>query len=68
MSHAALLLQEGGLSMVREPDSSGMGVITPEAESPIGAVRRKGGFTQAEFARIMGVTLMTLQEWEQTPQ
>ncbi len=31
---------------------------------PIVAVRQMAGFSQAEFARILGVTVGTLQEWE----
>ena len=33
-------------------------------DPPIVAVRQMAGFSQAEFARILGVTVGTLREWE----
>lgn len=32
---------------------------------PIPAIRRRTGLSQAEFARLLGVSVRTLQEWEQ---
>lgn len=32
---------------------------------PVSAVRKSTGLSQAEFARLLGVSLRTLQEWEQ---
>lgn len=32
---------------------------------PVSAVRENTGLSQAEFARLLGVSLRTLQEWEQ---
>ncbi len=32
---------------------------------PVSAVRESTGLSQAEFARLLGVSLRTLQEWEQ---
>jgi putative transcriptional regulator len=33
--------------------------------SPITAARQKSGLSQSQFAELMGVSLRTLQEWEQ---
>jgi putative transcriptional regulator len=33
--------------------------------SPIVAARQKSGLSQSQFAELMGVSLRTLQEWEQ---
>lgn len=33
--------------------------------SPVISARKKSGLSQAEFARLLGVSLRTLQEWEQ---
>lgn len=32
---------------------------------PVSVVRENTGLSQAEFARLLGVSLRTLQEWEQ---
>ena len=32
---------------------------------PISDIRRRTGLSQAEFARLLGVSVRTLQEWEQ---
>lgn len=32
---------------------------------PISAIRGRTGLSQAEFARLLGVSVRTLQEWEQ---
>jgi len=33
--------------------------------SPIAEARHKAGMSQAEFAKLLGVSVRTLQEWEQ---
>ena len=33
--------------------------------SPVISVRKKSGLSQAEFAKLAGVSVRTLQEWEQ---
>jgi putative transcriptional regulator len=33
--------------------------------SPIISARKKSGLSQAEFAKLLGVSVRTLQEWEQ---
>jgi len=32
---------------------------------PVGSIREKTGLTQSRFARLLGVSVRTLQEWEQ---
>ena len=32
---------------------------------PVAAVREKTGLSQSQFARLLGVSVRTLQEWEQ---
>ena len=32
---------------------------------PVAEIRHRTGLSQAEFARLLGVSLRTLQEWEQ---
>lgn len=41
---------------------AGLGAVV---YSPIIAARQKSGLSQAQFAALMGVSLRTLQEWEQ---
>ena len=41
---------------------AGLGTVV---YSPIIAARQKSGLSQAQFATLMGVSLRTLQEWEQ---
>ncbi len=38
---------------------------TPVAVSPVVAVRIKSGLSQSQFAALLGVSVRTLQEWEQ---
>ncbi len=33
--------------------------------SPVISARKKSGLSQAEFAKLLGVSIRTLQEWEQ---
>ncbi len=43
------------------------GGTVSDPEHPVVAARRKVGLTQDEFARILGITVRTLQGWEQSP-
>jgi len=42
--------------------NAGRGTVV---DSPIIATRRQSGLSQAQFAALMGVSVRTLQEWEQ---
>jgi putative transcriptional regulator len=44
---------------------AGRGKRVIVAVSPAAAARQKSGLSQAEFARLLGVSVRTLQDWEQ---
>lgn len=50
---------------VREMKSSSTGRITRILVSPIAEARIKSGLSQSQFADLMGVSIRTLQDWEQ---
>jgi putative transcriptional regulator len=54
-------LGEKLLESVRQM-KAGVGTVV---YSPIIAARQKSGLSQSQFAELMGVSLRTLQEWEQ---
>ena len=56
---------EQALAWVRGEDVPGMVVHEPVPAIDVRAVRRRTGFTQAEFARRFGFSLGTLRNWEQ---
>jgi putative transcriptional regulator len=41
------------------------GLAKPVEISPVVVARAKSGLSQANFAKLMGVSVRTLQEWEQ---
>ena len=53
------------LQAIRDIKSGKMGNTYSVQISPIAEARHKLDFSQAEFARVLGVPLRTLQEWEQ---
>ncbi|MCD6534472.1 MAG: helix-turn-helix domain-containing protein [Deltaproteobacteria bacterium] len=53
------------LQMVREMRSGKSGRKSEVEVSPIVMARHEIGHTQVEFAKLLGVSLRTLQEWEQ---
>ena len=53
------------LDGVREIQGGGGKRKRAEPRSPIVRARLKSGLTQAEFARLMGVSKRTLEQWEQ---
>ena len=50
---------------VREMKAGKSAKITRVNVSPIAEARFKSGLTQAQFSALMGVSLRTLQDWEQ---
>jgi putative transcriptional regulator len=53
------------LASVREMKAGKVGRIHHVAMSAVTEARTRGGFSQQEFATLMGVSKRTLQEWEQ---
>ncbi len=53
------------LQMVREMKAGKIGRKSEIEISPIVEARHKTGLSQGEFAKLLGVSLRTLQEWEQ---
>ncbi|PKO22288.1 MAG: transcriptional regulator [Chloroflexi bacterium HGW-Chloroflexi-1] len=52
------------LEGIREIQSGGGRRFTVEMP-PIAAIRQRIGISQAQFAKLLGVSIRTLQEWEQ---
>lgn len=53
------------LQAVRDIKAGKIGRKTTVELTPAAEARAKVGMTQAEFAKLLGVSLRTLQEWEQ---
>ncbi|MCC7462119.1 MAG: helix-turn-helix domain-containing protein [Gammaproteobacteria bacterium] len=53
------------LASVREMKAGKVGHTHKVSMSAVTAARTRGGFSQQEFASLMGVSKRTLQEWEQ---
>ena len=53
------------LQAVRDIKSGRIGRISTVEVSPLASARLKIGLSQSEFAKMLGVSLRTLQEWEQ---
>lgn len=53
------------LESVRQMKSARVGKIHQVAISPVVSARMKSGLTQSEFAKLLGVSVRTLQDWEQ---
>lgn len=53
------------LQSVRDIKTGRVGRVTTVEVSPLAASRLKIGLSQSEFAKLLGVSLRTLQEWEQ---
>ena len=53
------------LQAIRDIKSGKVGRRSTVEISPIAEARHKIGLTQREFAKLLGVSLRTLQEWEQ---
>jgi putative transcriptional regulator len=57
--------QEDLLSSVRQMKAGQAVQITEVTLPPVTAVRHAAGLSQVQFARLMGVSVRTLQQWEQ---
>ncbi len=53
------------LQAIREIKADKTGRISTVEVSPIAEARHRTGLSQKEFAKLLGVSLRTLQEWEQ---
>ena len=53
------------LQSVRDIKAGRVGRLTTVEVSPLAASRQRIGLSQSEFAKLLGVSLRTLQEWEQ---
>ena len=53
------------LQSVRDIKAGRVGRVTTIEVSPLAASRLRTGLSQSEFAKLLGVSLRTLQEWEQ---
>jgi putative transcriptional regulator len=53
------------LQAVRDIKSGKVGRVSNVDVSPLASARLKIGLSQSEFAHLLGVSLRTLQEWEQ---
>ncbi|GFO62296.1 helix-turn-helix domain-containing protein [Geomonas paludis] len=53
------------LQAVRDIKAGQVGRISTVEVSPLASARQRIGLSQSEFARMLGVSLRTLQEWEQ---
>ncbi len=57
--------QKDLLMSVRQMKAGKAARVTQVELSPIAAARAASGLSQAQFAVLMGVSVRTLQEWEQ---
>ncbi|WP_298438906.1 helix-turn-helix domain-containing protein [Geobacter sp.] len=53
------------LQAVKDIKAGRVGRVSTVEVSPIASARMRIGMTQSEFAKMLGVSLRTLQEWEQ---
>jgi putative transcriptional regulator len=53
------------LQAVRDIKSGRVGLVSTVEVSPLASARLRIGLSQSEFAKMLGVSLRTLQEWEQ---
>jgi len=68
MTDTSMTGQELGkklLASVRQMKADQAARLTSVEISPIVAARNASGFSQAQFAALLGISVRTLQEWEQ---
>jgi putative transcriptional regulator len=69
MSDKALRAWEDSRDMAAELEQSINEMLAGQGEpvpvSPVAAVRMQAGLSQSLFAKLLGVSVRTLQEWEQ---
>jgi putative transcriptional regulator len=68
MTESAMTGRELGeklLASVREMKAGKAARVTRVAVSPIAATREAVGVSQSRFAALLGISVRTLQEWEQ---
>ena len=53
------------LESVRQMKSGRAGKVHKVAVSPVVSARMKSGLSQSAFAKLLGVSVRTLQDWEQ---
>ena len=53
------------LQAVRDIKAGRIGRVSTVEVSPLASARLKLGLSQSEFAKMLGVSVRTLQEWEQ---
>ena len=58
-------LGEKLLASVREMNAGAAARVTRVTVSPIAATRNAVGVSQSQFAALLGISVRTLQEWEQ---
>jgi len=56
---------EEALQSLRDVKAGRIGRITKISTSPLVSTRLKAGLSQAQFAILLGVSVRTLQDWEQ---
>jgi len=57
--------QDALLRSIRDMKAGKAAGVTKVDISPVAQARNKVGMVQADFAKLMGVSVRTLQEWEQ---
>lgn len=69
MDDEALAAWENSRDMAAELEQSVLEMLAGQGKavtvSPVAAVRVQSGLSQSAFAQLLGVSLRTLQEWEQ---
>jgi putative transcriptional regulator len=65
MDKEMMQFQEDLLASVKQMNAGQAASVTKTPLSSIVAVRNSAGLSQVQFAKLMGVSVRTLQQWEQ---